>query len=286
MGGGAVALMPGWVESVAIPNPASGATIASRRVPGETWDRVLLARATFTADATGGIRSPRLEFVDGAGNIMYAVPVSGGVNAGGSITVDFAANAADELTISGPVVTPTTSAPGAGADFSYTVPTGRRFSLESLDVSLTTSATVGNRTVQIVIDDGTNTLWKWVSPVAQTAGQTIEYVGGMGATEYSAARNGVLAFALPAMTVTAGYRIRSVTAGIVAGDQFTAAHISQDLAQSGDIVQRIPDLLLQSGFTVRFIHDGVGAGDSWTGVRMYVQRYPSDITRMATAEVG
>lgn len=279
-------LAPGWAESIGIPNPGAGVATATRTVPGDTWDRYMLARATFTSDATAGIRSPRFEVVDGAGNVMYAIPIGGGVGPSTAVTINLAANAADEVNVDGPVLTPTAAAPGAGADFSYTVPAGRRFQLESLDVSLTTSATVGNRTVSIVIDDGANIVWRWTSPVAQTASQTIEYVGGVGGTEYSAARNGVLAFALPALTVAGGYRIRSITTGIVAGDQWTGPHISQDLFSGGQGNQRIPDVVLQSGFAVRFIHDGVGAGDAWSGVRLYALRYPTNITRVPMGELG
>jgi len=41
-----------------------------------------------------------------------------------------------------------------------------------------------------------------------------------------------------------------------------------------------PFLVAQSGFVTRFADDGVGPADEWTDVVMYVQRYPSNITRV------
>lgn len=269
----------GWAEPVYPPDPAPGAVTASRTVPGETWERVLLARATFTADATAGVRNPRLEITDALGRVLYGVPLTNGVAPSGVITANLAVDGPDEVVSSGPNLDVSNAAPAAGTEWTYTVPAGQTLSVETLQFSLTTGVTVANRTVQVIIDDGTNELWRWVSPTVQAASTTVEYVGAQSSVEYAAVRNNVEAFELPNLVLSPGYRIRTVTVNIQATDQYTAQRLTQLIASSVTSVQRWPDIPLQSGYVVRFIHDGVGAGDSWTGVRFYLARYPSDSTR-------
>lgn len=272
-------LARGWAEPVFITDPAAGATTAARTVPGETWERVKLARATFTADATAGVRNPRLEIVDALGRILYALPLAAGVGPSGVMTANLAVDGADEVVSGGPFLDVSNAAPAAGAEWTYTVPAGQSLSVETLQFSLTTSATVANRTVQVIIDDGANELWRWVSPNVQAASATVEYVGAQSSVEYGAVRNNVQAFELPSIVLGPGYRIRTLTVNIQVGDQYTAQRLAELIAQSVTAVQRWPDVPLQSGYVTRFIHDGVGAGDSWTGVRFYVVRYPSDAVR-------
>jgi hypothetical protein len=126
------------------------------------------------------------------------------------------------LSTSSAVTSGFNGAPAAGSDFTITVPAGQTWQLQTLDFSFTTSAAVANRTTQIFIDDGVNVLWKWVSPTVQAAASTVEYNGGVGAVEYAALRNGVQSFELPVITLGPGYRIRSSTLNIQAGDQYTA----------------------------------------------------------------
>lgn len=125
--------------------------------------------------------------------------------------------------------TPTSAAsaaPAAGADITVTVPSGQTWTLQSFDASLTTSAAVANRVVAVVIDDGTNVLYRWVAGLNQTASQTLEYAGAVGGVDVGGtARNNVVTFPLAGITLPAGYRIRTITTAIQAGDQWTAARL-------------------------------------------------------------
>lgn len=276
---GGASIVRGWAEPVYPADPAAGATIAQRVVPGETWERFLTARAVFTADATAGVRNPRIEITDGLSRVLYAVPLSAGIGPGGTLTAYLAVNGTDEVVSTGPALDVSNAAPAAGADWTYTVPVGQSLSVETLQFSLTTSAAVANRQVQVVIDDGTNELWRWVAPAVQAASTTVEYVGAQSSVESSGVRAGVQSFELPNIVLLPGYRVRTITTNIQAADQYTAQRLAELIASSVTSVQRWPDVPLQSGYVVRFIHDGVGAGDSWTGVRFYLARYPSDATR-------
>lgn len=272
-------LARGWAEPVYPADPTAGATIAQRVVPGETWERVLLARVTFTADATAGVRNPRMEITDALGRVLYGTPLAAGVGPGGQLIANLAVNGTDEISAPGPFLNVSNGAPAAGAEFVYTVPAGQSLSVESLQFSLTTSATVANRTVQVIIDDGANELWRWVSPTNQAASTTVEYVGAQSSVEYGAIRNNVQAFELPNIILGAGYRVRTITVNIQAADQYTAQRLAELVSTLVTAVQRWPDIPLQSGYVTRFIHDGVGAGDSWTSLRFYLARYPSDQVR-------
>lgn len=272
-------LARGWAEPVYPADPAAGATVAQRIVPGETWERMLLARATFTADTTAGVRNPRLEIVDALGRVLYGMPLTQGVAPSGVVTANVAVNGADEVVGPGPMLDVSNAAPAAGADWTYTVPAGQSLVVETLQFSLVTGVTVANRTVQVIIDDGANELWRWVSPTVQAASTTVEYVGAQSSVEYGAVRNGVEAFELPNLILGPGYRVRTVTVNIQATDQYSAQRLAELIATSVTSVQRWPDIPLQSGYVLRFIHDGVGAADSWSSVRFYLARYPSDATR-------
>jgi len=90
-----------WAVPIVVPDPAAGAATVARQVDGAFWERVRWARATFTADATAGTRNPRLEFVDGGGNVFYAAPISTGVALSTSVTVNFAIDGPSRLGAAG-----------------------------------------------------------------------------------------------------------------------------------------------------------------------------------------
>lgn len=115
--------------------------------------------------------------------------------------------------------------PGAGAECSDTVPTSARWRLHSWRTSLVTDATAANRTVTLIIDDGTTELFRQDASAAQTAGLT---------RTYQAYNTGVAAdlvgttFRLPMpfpILLPAAARIRTSTANLQAGDNFGAPQL-------------------------------------------------------------
>lgn len=111
--------------------------------------------------------------------------------------------------------------PAAGADISEVVPAGRRWQLLYASSTLATSAVAGNRTVGIILDDGVNTLYQWHTSANQAASLNIAYTFAPGIPNGTDAINtdGVI---LPntAVTLRPGYRIRTTTSGLLAGDQW------------------------------------------------------------------
>lgn len=110
--------------------------------------------------------------------------------------------------------------PAAGVEVSETVPTNARWTLYAVRFPLVTDATVANRRVHLLVDDGTNTLYEAAAPDVQAASLT---------RNYNAANHG---FA-PAATVSElylnlpvplpllqGWRVRTATDSLQAGDNF------------------------------------------------------------------
>jgi hypothetical protein len=122
----------------------------------------------------------------------------------------------------GAIVSVTGTLPAAGVDISEVVPTSAIWRLKTFYFKLTTSATVANRIAHLIVDDGTNVLLDLPVGTAQTASQTIAYVVGDGAAASNVV-DGVQQFRFPFdIRLMPGYRIRTLTTALAAGDQFTA----------------------------------------------------------------
>lgn len=115
--------------------------------------------------------------------------------------------------------------PAAGIEINDAVPTGARWRLYSWFATLVTDASVANRVVTLIIDDGAATLFTIDASAAQTASLS---------RNYSAYDTGVApdlsgsTFRLPLpfpIDLAAGSRIRTSTALLQAGDNWGAAQM-------------------------------------------------------------
>lgn len=112
--------------------------------------------------------------------------------------------------------------PAAGVEISETVPTGARWELLAWSATLVTDATVANRNPALLVDDGTNTLFIARAADNHAASLTIVYSAGAGLGREASIASRVL-LALPLrLTLLAGYRIRTVTGSLQAGDDWSA----------------------------------------------------------------
>lgn len=112
--------------------------------------------------------------------------------------------------------------PGAGADVSETVPAGVRWELLSFRLQVLASATVANRFTRITFDDGTATPFAEAAAnaVACTASQTCVYAFGAGQPNVTG--QVIYVAGTPVgMRLSPGFRIKSITTGIQAGDQIS-----------------------------------------------------------------
>jgi hypothetical protein len=115
--------------------------------------------------------------------------------------------------------------PPAGSEISETVPTGARWRLLSMYFTLITNAMVANRYVNLLFDDGTAIFARTSCGYSQAAGLSEVY----SALPHS--QRGDLGYVIgtplgvPSHQLSAGWRIRTLTASIQAGDNFTAPQL-------------------------------------------------------------
>lgn len=123
--------------------------------------------------------------------------------------------------------------PAAGADFSFTVPTGERLRLRSLTATLTTAVAVANRQPVLNITDGTSILFSIVPTVVQTASLAVRYSwGAMLGVEVVGNGGLFVAEPLPDVLLEPGFKVTSVTGAIAAADQWSAIHFCFEQWQS------------------------------------------------------
>lgn len=113
--------------------------------------------------------------------------------------------------------------PAAGADWAISASGAATLRIVSLVARLTTSAAVANRTVVLIADDGENEWYEQPATVTQVAGQVTDYAAHTAATP-GGATPGVASIPLPnaGLLLLPGNRLRVVTAGLDAADQWSA----------------------------------------------------------------
>jgi hypothetical protein len=116
----------------------------------------------------------------------------------------------------------TGSTPAAGAEILEVVPSNRRWTLIAFNFNLTASAAAANRSPALVLDDGVNTFLVSRTSVPQTAGQLVGYTGSPGSPFYNDTLLHILLPFPSALPIKAGFRIRTNTTSIQAGDQYSA----------------------------------------------------------------
>jgi hypothetical protein len=166
-----------------------------------------------------------VEIVRGAPN-MTAIPLETVLE--GYVTDTsrrFGPNAPLELMPDGPGVIRAIvgSDPAAGAEVSETVPTNARWRLLSFAVTLVTDATIANRLPALTFDDGANVFGRY--PVRNNEAASGTYVNswGQGITAGAELNAVAVSAGLPVnLVLQGGHRIRTITAAIVAGDNYGA----------------------------------------------------------------
>ena len=112
--------------------------------------------------------------------------------------------------------------PAAGADIIETVPANARWTLLFARATLVTDATVTNRTSNLAIDDGTTEIMRWPAPTSQTATNTWTWVWGNVGAVANQGSAGVAVLVQTPLILPTGWRFRTSSTGIVAGDNWGA----------------------------------------------------------------
>lgn len=123
---------------------------------------------------------------------------------------------------SGEIVTVIGTDPAAGAEVSQTVPATYYWRIMSARVAFVTDATVANRFPTLTIDDGTTVVGTFATGTAIPASQTAAITWADTSGIIAPAAGLHLAPFPVSIILPAGYRVRTVTTGIVAGDNYGA----------------------------------------------------------------
>lgn len=111
--------------------------------------------------------------------------------------------------------------PAANVEISETVPTGARWRFISMRTQLVADATVANRTVALVFDDGANVYAHAASNFNQTASQAVQYAFGASGASGGFYLLGAMVSTPGNILMSAGHRFRTVTTTLQAGDNWT-----------------------------------------------------------------
>lgn len=115
--------------------------------------------------------------------------------------------------------------PAAAAEISQTVPTGKWWKLLAIKFTLVADANVANREVDLILDDGTSAgEFARIGPLSvQTAGLTQHYTYGLGLQMGTIPLTSTAKISpLPDLYLGPGYRFRTTTQNIQAGDDLSA----------------------------------------------------------------
>lgn len=113
--------------------------------------------------------------------------------------------------------------PAAGAEVSETVPTGARWKVKGVAVSLATDATATNRVPSLVFDNGTAVVAVSPIPAAITASLTVRCHWNHNSQLVGGIINSLYFQGMPMhIQLPAGSRIRTVTTNLQPGDNYAA----------------------------------------------------------------
>jgi hypothetical protein len=112
--------------------------------------------------------------------------------------------------------------PGAGAEWTCTVPNGKVWRIHTSRVTLVTSATVATRRLNLITDNGTTTLIQVPAADTQTASLTRNYNIDHWSSTVTAINNEIFVNHVEWPLLGPGYRFRSSTDNVQAGDDYGA----------------------------------------------------------------
>jgi hypothetical protein len=113
--------------------------------------------------------------------------------------------------------------PAAGSEVAISPNTGGLWIVRSLVATFTADATIANRDVTVVADDGTTVWFQTPGRTAVAAAGVATFVGHSGSVG-SAGAAGIQVLDMPAggLLLLPGYRLRTITTNLQAGDAFSA----------------------------------------------------------------
>lgn len=111
--------------------------------------------------------------------------------------------------------------PAAGADLTFTASFNQKLTITSINAQFVTSAAVATRIVELIVDDGANVMFRIGASITQAAGLTVAYtMASLGTATATVATDAQINLP-PGLQLAPGWRIRTNTAAIQAGDQWS-----------------------------------------------------------------
>jgi hypothetical protein len=119
------------------------------------------------------------------------------------------------------------AAPAAGTDFLIPVPSGEVWRLHAVRAQLAASAVVANRVPHLTIDDQSSISAQYVagSPTVANGTTVYNWIAGFPVV-LAAIESGLLDVPIVEHVLQMGWRIRPITAGLDAGDQWSAITVT------------------------------------------------------------
>lgn len=133
--------------------------------------------------------------------------------------------------------------PAAGSELSVTVPGGEVWEFLSLCVQLQTSGVVSARSITLVFDDGTDIVGQYGMQDVQNAGNLVRYTfaAEMGFSKTTYSLNSIYGV-IPRQWLPGGWRARTLTANLDAGDDYTSPVIVVRRYSPGDLIAFAKDI--------------------------------------------
>lgn len=120
------------------------------------------------------------------------------------------------------------AAPAAGAEVIMTVPARTRWRPLAFSTQLTASGVAGNRETALVIDDGANIVARIPSNVTVIANGVVRVSFFHAAPRGAGAQDGSAIAPLPMTMLATGWRLRTLTTGILGGDQYSTSQLATE----------------------------------------------------------
>lgn len=116
--------------------------------------------------------------------------------------------------------------PAAGSDWTFACQANQRVGIISLSAVLTASATVANRQVELIVDDSVDVLWRTSATANVTASQVVAFSACPTNTSPGVITTDQTLVFPPGLILAPTWRIRTLTTGIQAGDQWSSIFLN------------------------------------------------------------
>jgi hypothetical protein len=118
--------------------------------------------------------------------------------------------------------------PIAGGEWAFVTPANRRVAMRSFSAVFAAAVAVANRNINIIVDDGANTVWQDDVSVAVTTGQTVIVSGAQTNAPAGVVTTTLFVVLPPGLMMEPAWRMRSSTGNIQGADQWSSIWLNME----------------------------------------------------------